>query len=235
MMRQIFLLGKFSYYFRMWYDSDSVHVNVNSRSVLDRDSARLLDRQGGSEGVRVISGTAKGRPLRAVPGVNTRPTSDKVKEAVFSMIGPYFDGGMVLDLYAGTGGLAIEALSRGMERAVLIDQDRKAIETIRDNVKRTGFADRVEIYRNDATRALSALAKRELRFDLVLLDPPYRLTNMDELMLIMQERNLLADEPVIVVEHDVNHTYEDQVGILTCTRRTEYGDSAVSIYRRLGE
>lgn len=181
--------------------------------------------------MRVISGTAKGRPLRAVPGMNTRPTTDKVKEAIFSMIGPYFAGGMVLDLYAGTGGLAIEALSRGMDKAVLIDQDRKAVETIRDNIERAGFADRAEIYRNDAGKALSVMAKRGLVFDLVFLDPPYKLTNMDLVMFQLQEKQMLADGAIIVVEHDAKITYEPQIGDLIRSRCSEYGDTAVSIYR----
>ena len=181
--------------------------------------------------VRVISGTAKGRSLRAVPGTNTRPTTDKVKEAIFSMIGPYFAGGTVLDLYAGTGGLAIEALSRGMDKAVLIDQNRKAVETIRDNIERAGFADLAEIYRNDAGKALSVMAKRGLRFDLVFLDPPYRMTNMDLVMLQLQERQMLTDGAIIVVEHDAKITYEPQIGALTRSRYSEYGDTAVSIYR----
>ena len=110
----------------------------------------------GEKQVRVVSGSAKGRPLKAVPGMGTRPTTDKVKEAIFSMIGPYFDGGTVLDLFAGTGGLAIEALSRGMERAVLVDMDPKSIETIRANLKATKMEGQAEVYRNDAVRALKA-------------------------------------------------------------------------------
>lgn len=181
--------------------------------------------------MRVISGSAKGRPLKAVPGMGTRPTTDKVKEAIFSMIGPYFEGGMALDLYAGTGGLAIEALSRGMDKAVLIDQDRKAVETIRENIERSGFTARAEVYRNDAMKALSVMAKRGLKFDLVFLDPPYRLTNMDLVMLQLQEKQLLADGAIIVVEHDAKHTYEPQIGALARSRYSEYGDTAVSIYR----
>lgn len=163
--------------------------------------------------------------------MNTRPTTDKVKEAIFSMIGPYFAGGWVLDLYAGTGGLAIEALSRGMDKAVLIDQDRKAVETIRENIARAGLAERAEIYRNDAGKALSVMAKRGLIFDLVFLDPPYKLTNMDLVMLELQEKQMLADGAIIVVEHDAKHTYEPRIGALVCSRRSEYGDTAVSIYR----
>lgn len=163
--------------------------------------------------------------------MTTRPTADKVKEAIFSMIGPYFSGGTVLDLFAGTGGLAIEALSRGMDHAILIDFDRKAINTIRDNVDRTNFTDRVEIYRNDAKKALTLMARRNLKFDLVFLDPPYRMTNMDELLEMMQDTEMLKEEAIVVIEHDAKHTYAHHIGNLTCIRHTEYGDVAVSIYR----
>jgi 16S rRNA (guanine(966)-N(2))-methyltransferase RsmD len=118
-----------------------------------------------------------------------------------------------------------------MDKAVLIDQDRKAVETIRDNIERAGFADRAEIYRNDAGKALSVMAKRGLVFDLVFLDPPYKLTNMDLVMFQLQEKQMLADGAIIVVEHDAKITYEPQIGDLIRSRCSEYGDTAVSIYR----
>lgn len=180
--------------------------------------------------MRVISGTAKGRSLKAVPGMGTRPTTDKVKEAIFSMIGPYFEGGTVLDLFAGTGGLGIEALSRGMDRAIFIDMDRKSLEVVKDNLVTTGFVQQAELYKNDASRALKALAKRELRFDLVFLDPPYRLKHADQLMLSMQELGLLYDQAVIVVEYDADHTYPEAFGGFASRRHTEYGETAVTIY-----
>lgn len=182
--------------------------------------------------MRVISGSAKGRPLKAVPGMRTRPTTDKVKEAIFSMIGPYFTGGKVLDLFAGTGGLAIEALSRGMDRAVLIDREPKAVETIRSNVQQAGMSEQVEIYRNDATRALAVMAKRGLKFDLVFLDPPYKLKNMDEIILTMEDQQLLEESAVVIIEHDADCTYDTEIGTFHCTRRAEYGEVAVSVYRR---
>lgn len=189
-------------------------------------------REGGCHVMRVVSGSAKGRPLKAVPGMKTRPTTDKVKEAIFSMIGPYFTGGKVLDLYAGTGGLGIEALSRGMDSAVFIDRDPKAVSTIRGNVKHAGMTEHAEIYRNDAVRALAALAKRGLQFDLVFLDPPYKLTNMDEIILMMEEQQLLQTSAIIVIEHDADYTYDSEIGTFHCTRRAEYGEIAVSVYRR---
>ncbi|MGF7029783.1 16S rRNA (guanine(966)-N(2))-methyltransferase RsmD [Paenibacillus mucilaginosus] len=181
--------------------------------------------------MRVISGSAKGRPLKAVPGMGTRPTTDKVKEAVFSMIGPYFDGGRVLDLFAGTGGLSIEALSRGMEAAVLTDTDKKAVETIHQNLKAAGFTDRAEVYRNDALRALRALSRREAQFDLVFLDPPYRLKLIPDLLAELQEGGLLAEGAKVVIEHDAEDVFEGDTGALEWLRRAEYGDTAITIFR----
>jgi len=180
--------------------------------------------------MRVISGSAKGRPLKAVPGLSTRPTTDKVKEAIFSMIGPYFDGGAVLDLFAGTGGLAIEALSRGMDKAVLVDIEKKCIDTIRYNLQASAVADRAEVYRNDAGRALKVLAKRGVQFQLVFLDPPYRQKMISELIGIMEEGNLLTQGATIVVEHDANNIYEKPSESLMCQRKANYGDTTVSIF-----
>ncbi|PLT46243.1 16S rRNA (guanine(966)-N(2))-methyltransferase RsmD [Paenibacillus sp. FSL W8-1187] len=182
--------------------------------------------------MRVIAGEAKGRALKAVPGMNTRPTTDKVKEAIFSMIGPYFDGGWALDLFAGTGGLGIEALSRGMDKAVFVDMDRASVAVVRANVAAAGMAARAEIYTNEAGRAVKALQKRGQRFSAVFLDPPYRLTHMDELIAELQERELLADDAVIVVEHDASRAYPERIGAWERSKRAEYGETAVTVYRR---
>lgn len=178
----------------------------------------------------MISGTAKGRPLKAVPGTGTRPTTDKVKEAVFSMIGPYFEGGNVLDLFAGSGGLGIEALSRGMEKGIFIDLEPKSIEVIRANLKATKLESKAEVYRNEAGRALKLLAKRAYKFDVVFLDPPYRMKNADELMLAMQENDMLSENAIVVVEYDADHEYEENFGHFAQTRKTTYGDTAISVY-----
>lgn len=180
--------------------------------------------------MRVVSGSAKGRPLKAVPGTGTRPTTDKVKEALFSMIGPYFEGGTALDLFAGSGGLGIEALSRGMDKAVFVDLESKSIQVIRANLKATKLEDQAAIYRNDASRALKALAKRNTQFDLVFLDPPYRMKNGDELMLTMHELDLLEPEATIVLEYESKYSYPEQFGPFEQTRKALYGETAVSIY-----
>ncbi|WP_310550037.1 16S rRNA (guanine(966)-N(2))-methyltransferase RsmD [Paenibacillus glufosinatiresistens] len=185
--------------------------------------------------MRVVSGTAKGRPLKSVPGTGTRPTTDKVKEAVFSMIGPYFEGGAALDLFAGTGGLGIEALSRGMERAVFIDMEPRSIETIRANLKATGMTERAEVYRNDAVRALAALEKRGRAFDLVFLDPPYRMKHGHELMASMDAKGLLAADAVIVLEHESDYEYPETLPGFERIRHSKYGETAISLYRYAGE
>lgn len=180
--------------------------------------------------MRVISGTAKGRPLKAVPGTGTRPTTDKVKEAVFSMIGPYFDGGVVLDLFAGSGGLGIESLSRGSDKAVFIDLEPKSIEMIRANLKATGLDSKAEVFRNEAGRALKLLSKRKYTFDLVFLDPPYRMKNVEEYLSWLEEHNMVNDDAIVVVEHDADHEYGERIGSFEQIRKSTYGDTAITIY-----
>ncbi|WP_036720452.1 16S rRNA (guanine(966)-N(2))-methyltransferase RsmD [Paenibacillus sp. JCM 10914] len=181
--------------------------------------------------MRVISGSAKGRPLKSVPGMGTRPTTDKVKESIFSMIGPYFEGGNALDLFAGTGGLGIEALSRGMDHAVFIDKEPKSITTIKENLKATRLEEQAEVYRNDAGRALKALEKRGTNFELVFLDPPYRFKNGDELMIDMAERALLKHGAIVVLEYESGYAYPENFADFRCLRTARYGEIAVSIYR----
>ncbi|MFD0587877.1 16S rRNA (guanine(966)-N(2))-methyltransferase RsmD [Paenibacillus sp. GCM10027627] len=181
--------------------------------------------------MRVIAGEARGRALKAVPGANTRPTTDKVKEAIFSMIGPYFDGGIALDLFAGTGGLGLEAWSRGVERVIFVDRETISIDVIRHNVKAVGAESAAEIYRNDAGRALKALAKRGLAFSLVFLDPPYRMTDMDAVMEELADKGMLENDAKIVVEHDAAHTYPEHLPHFDQMKHAKYGDIAVTIYR----
>jgi 16S rRNA (guanine(966)-N(2))-methyltransferase RsmD len=162
--------------------------------------------------------------------MGTRPTTDKVKEAIFSMIGPYFNGGTVLDLFAGTGGLGIEALSRGMDRAVFVDADRRSVEIIKHNLQVTRLAEQAEVYVNDAQRALKAMVKREVRFRLVFLDPPYKVRTIEQLITMLQTLQLVEDEATIVVEHDADYECETRIGTAACIRRATYGDTCVSIY-----
>lgn len=181
--------------------------------------------------MRVIAGKAKGRALKAVPGKNTRPTGDKVKEAIFSMIGPYFDGGRVLDLFAGTGALGIEALSRGAELAVFVDIDKKSVHIIHENLRATDLVGQAEVYCNEATRAIKALGRRGLEFDLILLDPPYHLPIIEPLITLMDQWNIVHTSTQIVVEQESGTILPDKIGYFHLSRQVDYGGTLVTIYR----
>lgn len=181
--------------------------------------------------MRVVSGTYKGRVLQAVPGNKTRPTTDKVKEAIFNIIGPYFDGGICLDLFAGSGGLGIEALSRGMDKVIFVDRDGKAVQTIHMNVARCSAEDKCEIYRNDALRALKALKKREMTFDCIFLDPPYKKQQLELILEMIDDMSLLNKDGLIVCEHSFDVSLPERICNLSCVRTETYGIITISIYK----
>jgi 16S rRNA (guanine966-N2)-methyltransferase len=181
--------------------------------------------------MRVVSGKYKGKALKAVPGNSTRPTTDKVKESLFNIIGPYFDGGQGLDLFAGSGGLGIEALSRGLDRMIFVDRDMKAVETIRDNIHSCRLEDQVEVYRNDAERAVKAVMKRQLVFDYIFLDPPYKKQQLEKLLNMISENGLLHQSGIIICEHAVQVELPTVIGELTRSRYEKYGIIAISIYK----
>ncbi|CDQ40226.1 MULTISPECIES: 16S rRNA (guanine(966)-N(2))-methyltransferase RsmD [Virgibacillus] len=185
--------------------------------------------------MRIIAGEHKGRQLKSVPGKMTRPTTDKVKEAVFQVIGPFFQGGIVLDLFAGSGGLGIEALSRGMDKAVFVDKQPKAIHTIYENIKQFGLEERVEVFRADAYRAMQAAAKRNLQFDLVLLDPPYKKVHYENLLHELIKLDLLKPEARIYCEHDLSEKLPTDLREqhLEIVKQSNYGGTiGITIYKK---
>lgn len=183
--------------------------------------------------MRVISGSCKGRRLQPVPGQNTRPTTDKVKETIFNIIGPYFDGGTVLDLYGGSGGLGIEALSRGMEKGIFVDHFGPAIETIKANLEACRLTESAEVYRNDALRALNALEKKGQRFDGIFLDPPYAKAQLMRDLSFISEGQLLKRGGFIVVEHSEKLPLPDDLDehIQRFRYQTYNEQTALSFYR----
>ncbi|MBZ8120407.1 16S rRNA (guanine(966)-N(2))-methyltransferase RsmD [Bacillus thuringiensis] len=185
--------------------------------------------------MRVVSGKCKGHPLKAVPGNTTRPTTDKVKESIFNMIGPYFDGGIALDLFGGSGGLGIEALSRGIDKAIFVDRDSKAIKVIHQNLESCRIQEQAEVYRNDAERAVKALIKREMSFDLILIDPPYKEQKIVSLISVMDQHGLLHSDGLIMAEHGNDVVLPDSIGGLAKVRAENYGTTAISIYKYEGE
>jgi len=176
---------------------------------------------------RIVAGALRGRRLEMPRGQGTRPTSDKVRQAVFDVLGQFFDGGEVLDLYAGSGALALEALSRGCTRAVCVESDREAAEVARKNAAALGLAERVEVRRGRVEDVLPGLPRE--RFSLVFLDPPYAAGPEAALA---GAGACLAPGGRVVAEHDAKRPPPDVVAPLRLLDRRAYGGTGISIYGR---
>lgn len=179
--------------------------------------------------MKIVSGTYGGRPLKTLEGKTTRPTSDKVRGAMFNMIGPYFDGGRVLDLYAGSGGLSIEAVSRGMEQAVLVEKDRRAQGIIASNIQMTKESHKFQLLKMEAHQALNQL---QGTFDLIFLDPPYAKEQIVADIEALAERGLLGEEVMVVCETDKAVDLPEEVACLGIWKEKIYGISKVTVYVR---
>ncbi|MFS9131607.1 16S rRNA (guanine(966)-N(2))-methyltransferase RsmD [Streptococcus australis] len=179
--------------------------------------------------MKIVSGTYGGRPLKTLEGKTTRPTSDKVRGAMFNMIGPYFDGGRVLDLYAGSGGLSIEAVSRGMEQAVLVEKDRRAQGIIASNIQMTKESYKFQLLKMEAHQALGQL---QGAFDLIFLDPPYAKEQIVADIEALAERGLLGEEVMVVCETDKAVDLPEEVACLGIWKEKIYGISKVTVYVR---
>ncbi|WP_146552251.1 16S rRNA (guanine(966)-N(2))-methyltransferase RsmD [Rummeliibacillus sp. SL167] len=185
--------------------------------------------------MRVISGERKGMPLKAVSGMTTRPTTDKVKESLFNILGPYFDGGIVLDLFAGSGGLGIEALSRGMDKAIFIEKDGRAFQNLKENIAKCRYEECTEAYRNDASRALKILMKKETQADLIFLDPPYKKHQYYEMVKDIVANGIISKDGTIVCEHDTETVLPDAFFNFHKVREEKYGGTIITFYRLVEE
>jgi len=174
--------------------------------------------------VRIIAGTHRGHRIHAPQGLDTRPTSDRVRENVFNLVGP-LDGATVLDLYAGSGALGLEALSRGASRAVFVERDADAARTIERNLDKLRLTGTV--LRRDAVAALAAEAGSGRKYDLVLVDPPYEMYGDIEPKLARYLPRLLAEDAVVVVETEART--QPQLPLDERTSR-KYGSVRVTVY-----
>lgn len=185
--------------------------------------------------MRVVSGKFRGLRLNAVPGMSTRPTTDKVKESLFNMIGPYFNGGQALDLFGGSGGLAIEAVSRGADSAVVVDQAYPAIKTIRQNVEKTHHREQFMIIKQEASRALKLMQKHQDRFDIVFLDPPYAKQQIMKNMQVMSKLGLLNSGATIVAETNQEAELSPEFDDFKLLKKHDYGITVLRIYSYEGD
>ncbi|MHB1005137.1 MAG: RsmD family RNA methyltransferase [Chloroflexota bacterium] len=201
--------------------------------------------------MRVIAGTAKGRPLHAPHGAAVRPTSDKIKGAIFSMLESLlvsrlprneqgysqeevWAGVRVLDLYAGTGALSIEALSRGAAWADLVEANGSACKTIKRNLAETGLAERARLRPTTVQSVISSdsLVSEEAGYDIIALDPPYADPTVGVVVRTLGEGWLPRANALVVVEHSRRVELADEYGSLVRIRQRTHGDTSVSVYRK---
>ncbi len=180
--------------------------------------------------MRIIAGTARGMPLAAPKGRETRPTQDRVKESLFSILQAHLEDARVLDLFAGSGALALEALSRGASFASLADMDREAVACIRRNVERLGFGHCTRLYPCDWKRAVGQMAREGLDYSLVFLDPPYRMTELDAICAELAGAGLLREGAVLALEHRAGLSPSPDGRFVKINER-RYGDSEIHFYR----
>jgi 16S rRNA (guanine(966)-N(2))-methyltransferase RsmD len=181
--------------------------------------------------MRVISGTARGRKLRELPGLATRPTTDQVKEAMFNIIQFDIEGRRVLDLFAGTGQLGIEALSRGADRAVFVDMAGAAAAVVRQNLETAGFTGRAQVVQKDWRAFLSGCRET---FDLIFLDPPYRETALENALETIAGIDILSEHGIIVCESPLEKELPDLAAPYEKGRNYKYGKIKVTLYSKNG-
>ena len=184
----------------------------------------------GGEGVRVISGSARGLKLAAPEGLDTRPTTDRVKESVFNIISRYMPVGSVLDFFAGSGALGIEALSRACSRAVFVENNPAALGIIKRNTEAARVAERSEIVRGDAAAYLAGGFER---FDIIFLDPPYSTGLLSRALADIHKYRRLSDGGIIVAETDFGGEEPNDENFET-VKKAKYGKTLVFVLRRTG-
>ena len=180
--------------------------------------------------MRIIAGTQKGRRLHGPKGPGLRPTADRVKEALFSILGSRVPGSRFLDLYAGTGAIGIEALSRGAQRVTFVESNPAAVRVLRANVVHCGLDTAADIQTCHAGAFLRRSAKAVGRHDLVFADPPYQQNHVAELWSALAETATLAPDAVIVLEHTSKSAAPPANGRMRLLRQYRYGDTTLSVF-----
>ncbi len=179
--------------------------------------------------MRVITGSARGVRLQAPKGMDTRPTLDQVKEGIFSAIQFEVEGRRVLDLFAGSGQMGIEALSRGAKSAVFVDMRQDACAVVRANLEKTRLTPNAQVLRSDY---LSYLSNCRETFDLIFLDPPYAEIFLENALKSISEIDILSECGILICERPAEKTLPAQIGCLHVSREYRYGRVAVSLYRK---
>lgn len=180
--------------------------------------------------MRVIAGEFRGRLLDRIEGMDIRPTSDKVKESLFNILGDTVIDSVFLDLFGGTGGIGIEALSRGAKHVVFIDVNTKSIKVLKGNLDHLNIKDNVEVFNTDYSTAIGKLYKLKKQFDIIFIDPPYRLGIAKSALEEIDKNPILIQSGLIVVEHESKEDIPQRVGKLYLYRIKQYGNTSLSFY-----
>jgi len=173
--------------------------------------------------MRVIAGEFRSRKLKSVPGLETRPTPDRLRETLFNVLAPQIAGAVFLDAYAGTGAVGIEALSRGARRCVFVEKNRAAVDVIRDNLATLGLEGRAEIYTSKVAPVLE-----RVHADIVFLDPPYELEKEYEAALALL--GAASKSKLVIVQHPSRRVLPEEAGGLRRYRVLKQGDNSLSFY-----
>lgn len=180
--------------------------------------------------MRVISGKCGGRKIKAPKGLKTRPTTDKIKQAIFNKL-QLGEVGEVLDIFAGSGGVGIEFLSRGAEKVVFVDGDFNSIKVIKDNLKDLDLNKNAEVYKNDVFRAILILAQKGRRFDYIFLDPPYENGFVIKALDMIFEKGILKKDGLIIAEHEKFLDLSDEEIPFEIETAKRYGDTSVTFLK----
>ena len=187
--------------------------------------------------MRVIAGKYRSRPLKSLPGMELRPTSDRLRETLFNVLGAAstLEGSVWLDLFAGTGAVGIEALSRGAKQVYFVESERKQARLIRENLQALKIADGFEVYESDVASALRGLETSGILCDFCFLDPPYQLRGAYERTLeFLGESRMVGPSTIMVAEHEKRYDPGEKFGVLARYRKIVQGDAALSLYRMAG-
>lgn len=181
--------------------------------------------------MRVISGKARGLKLNAPKNEDVRPTTDRVKESLFNIINSYVLDSNVLDLFAGTGSLGIECLSRGANKCVFVDKSKESMAIVKSNIKKARVENESITLNTDFKNAIVSLGKKGEKFNIIFMDPPYYKNMFIDALSAVDENNLLEEDGIIVVEHDTVDSFPENVGRLYKNRDKKYGNTTLTFYK----
>jgi len=182
--------------------------------------------------MRVIAGEFKGRKLTCLAGKKIRPTSDRIREALFSILLQKIDNALVLDLFAGTGALGIEALSRGAAKSIFVDISKQAIQIINKNIELLKLEKRTKVIECDASTVFSSNILEDFKFDLIFVDPPYNKGFLQSTLMNIDLLKIMGDDSIIIVEHSKHANNLQKMPELDFFDKKTYGNTSISFFKQ---